>query len=540
MNPKAIDVAMRRVPADLLLRNVRLFNLVTGELERTEIAIAGETIAGIGEGYEALETIDAEGLTAVPGFTDAHVHIESSLVTPYAWEEMVLPHGTTSAVCDPHELANVAGTPAIDYFLACTKGMVLRLQVNIPSCVPALPSEVAGARLDAEAIAPYAEGHGLSEMMNVPGVLGKDPDVLRKLELFSGHPIDGHLPLVGGDALNALCAAGIANDHESSQVAEALEKLRRGMTVFLRAGSLGDNIGTLAPLLTLTHSEHCCLCTDDRDPSDILEHGHIDAAIRIAIAQGCDPLAVYRAASLAPARHFGWRNRGLLAPGYVADIVLLSDLNACTVTQVICRGKCVTPDLLAQRPPAPDVSRFLHSVKCAPLTAESFKEPTADRFAIGLTDGTIVTEQVPLPTPDCNLVALIARHGTDERIGTAWVKGFGLTRGALASTIGHDSHNLCVVGASREEMALAANALRECGGGFAVVEGSDVKALLPLPVGGLMSPLSGVELAETHLELQAAARALCPALHSPMMALAFLPLPVIPAARVTLDGFTAV
>ena len=291
-----VDVALRRRPADLLIRGARLFDLATGELTHADLALAGDHIAAVGEGYEGRETLDARGLTAVPGFVDAHCHIESSLLTPYEWERLVLPHGVTAAVCDPHELANVAGRAAIDYFRACAAGMLLRLQVQIPSCVPALPSEEAGARLPAEAIVPYARDAALAEFMNVPGVLGGDPDALAKLAAFSGRPIDGHAPLASGDALNALCAVGIANDHETCSVPEALEKLRRGMTLLIRAGSVAKNLEALAPLLTLTLCDRLCLCTDDRDPLDVRDEGHLDAAIRVAIAQGCDPLAVYRAA----------------------------------------------------------------------------------------------------------------------------------------------------------------------------------------------------------------------------------------------------
>ena len=274
-----IDVAMRRRPADLVIKGARFFNLATGELERADLALCGERIAAVGEGYEGLETLDATGLTAVPGFVDAHCHIESSLLTPYAWERLVLPHGVTAAVCDPHELANVGGAAAIDFFRRSAAGMLLRLQVQVPSCVPALPTESAGAVLDAAAIAPYAADAALAEFMNLPGLLGKAPDALAKLAAFSGRPIDGHAPLAEGDALNAICAAGLANDHESSAVPEALAKLRRGMTILIRAGSVARNLADLAPLLTLTLCDRLCLCTDDRDPLDIRDEGHLDAAI---------------------------------------------------------------------------------------------------------------------------------------------------------------------------------------------------------------------------------------------------------------------
>ena len=540
---RQIAVALEEEPADVVIRGGRVFDLVTGELRRADVAIAGEWIVGLGEGYEAHEVVEAEGLTLVPGFVDAHCHIESSLVTPYAWEEAVLMRGTVAAVCDPHELANVCGSAAIDFFRRAAEGMVMHLQVQVSSCVPALPSEEAGARLGAEALAPYAAaGLSLAEMMNVPGVLGRDPEVLAKLAAFSGRPIDGHAPCLSGRALDGYLTAGIANDHECSTVDEALEKLRRGMTLFLRAGSVGRDLARLAPLLTLTHCDHLCLCTDDRDPLDIREHGHMDAAIRQAIALGCDPLAVYRAASLSPARHFGWRRRGLVAPGYLADIVLVSDLAECRVAGVICRGQTVDPERFEQRPPCPVPEGFCGSVKMRTVSAADYAPPEPGP-AIGVREGSLLTDAVDWSAAQANgdlaVAALIERHGGSGRIGRAWVTGFGLKRGALASTVGHDSHNLCVVGTSPEEMALAANAVRDCGGGFAVVLEGHVAAILPLPVGGLMSERPAAEVADALAALRAAAQKTGTVLENPFLSLAFLPLPVIPAARLTLGGFQA-
>lgn len=534
-----IEVAMRRKPADYVIKGARIFDLITGELRRQDIAICGCRIAAIGEAYDGIRQIDAQGLTAVPGFTDAHCHIESSMVTPQAWERMVLPRGITSAVCDPHELVNVAGTAALDYFIAAAQTLLMHLQVQIPSCVPALPSEEAGARLDACALSPYASRQALAEFMNVPGVISADTDVVNKLAAFSGRPIDGHAPLVSGDALNALCAAGITNDHECSTPEEALLKLRSGMTILIRAGSVGRNLEALAPLLEMELSGNLCLCTDDRDPRDVMREGHLDAAIRKAIALGRDPLAVYRAACLTPARHFGWRDRGLLAPGYRADIVLMPDLADCRAQIVFANGTLVTEEAFNARPPAPDCAPFRNSIQLnRPFSAADFAAPDAENRVIQVTDGTLLTAETTREACEIApaILALAARHGTSSKIGKAWVQGFALTEGALASTVGHDSHNLCVVGSSPEAMAIAANALRDCGGGFAVVQGGKVTGLLPLPIGGLLSDAPWTEVAAALEQLHAAAHATgCP-LSNPFLALAFLPLPVIPSARITLEG----
>ncbi len=535
---KRIDVALRRQPADVVIRKVRLFDLVTGELRQVDIAIAGETIVAVGEGYEGKRMIEGAGLTAVPGFIDAHCHIESTLMTPYAFEQAVLPRGTVATVCDPHELANVAGTQAIDYFHACAKQMLLRLEVHTPSCVPALPSEETGAVLDAEALRPYAGRSDLSEFMNIPGILAKDPDVLAKLSDFALGIIDGHAPLVSGDALNAICSVGIANDHESSNISEALEKLRQGMTLFLRAGSVGRDLPQLLPLITLTHADRLCFCTDDRDPIELTTEGHIDDAIRTAIQGGCDPLAVYRAACLTPARHFGWQQMGLLAPGYEANIVLLSDLNTCAVTQVICRGEVISEETFARRAPAPGTEAFQHSIRCAALRPEDFMPPASPQVVIGIEEGSLLTQAIPYSETltDVATVALIARYGKSQRIGRGLVHGFGLQRGALASSVGHDSHNLCVVGVSQDDCALAANALRTCGGGFAVACDGKLLATLPLPVGGLMSEAPYATLAQQLTALREAVASLGCTLKAPFPTLSFLPLPVIPFARITLDG----
>ncbi|MEG1479883.1 MAG: adenine deaminase [Kiritimatiellia bacterium] len=536
-----IDIALHRRPADSVIKDVRIFDLATGELRQADIALCGERIAAVGVGYEGLTQIDGKGLTAVPGFVDAHCHIESSLVTPYEFERCVLPHGTTAAVCDPHELANVSGGDAIEFFLQSARRMLMRLSVHVPSCVPALPTEEAGAVLDCAALRPYSGTAGLSEFMNVPGVLEKNADVLAKLSLFSYRPIDGHAPLVSGNALTALCAAGIANDHESSSPEEALEKIRNGMTVFLRAGSVGRNLPALTSLLSLTLSGRVCLCTDDRDPLDIRNEGHIDAAIRTALHAGCDPLAVYRAASLTPARHYGWEFRGLIAPGWFADIVLLSNLSECTVERVICRGKIVDEACFDARLPEPSFAPFRNSLRCGHLEERDLHAPDRPERVIGVQDGCLITQDLPYDRSmkDLATVCLIARHGKSSRIGRALVQGFGMTGGAIASSVGHDSHNLCVVGTNETDSAVAANALIDCGGGFAVALNGALLATLPLPLGGLFSNQRHEAVADGLEALRVHVRRTGTTLTNPLIALSFLPLPVIPFARITLSGLVS-
>ena len=551
-----IDQAQGNKPASLVIRNVSIFSLITGRMEQGEIAVCGDRIIGIGGPYEGECEIDGSGMIAVPGFIDAHVHVESSMITPFEFERCVLPHGVTTAICDPHELANVAGTGALDYFLECARRMCMDLRVQISSCVPATALETAGASLSAEELRTYvAEPHscGLAEFMNIPGILARDPEVLAKLALYQGR-IDGHCPLLSGKALNACICAGLRNCHESDFLAEAEEKLARGMQILIREGSVGRNLKTLLPLITVANSPFLCFCSDDRNPLDIEEAGHLDAMIARSIAGGADPLAVYRVACWSPAQHFGLHDRGLIAPGRRADIVLLSDLERCRIAMVLKNGKPVDERLFASRPAPPDPTPFCNSIRCAAVSAEAFRVvSTRPRTpVIGIRRLSLLTDHLELTLPVANgakqcdpdqdtaKVAVLERHGRNGNIAVGFVKGFGLKTGAIASSVGHDSHNLCTVGVSDEDMALAVNALRESGGGFSVAAGGRVLDLLPLPIGGLLSCHDFETVAAELRRIHAAVKKLgCP-LETPFLQLAFLPLPVIPFLRITDRGLVDV
>lgn len=552
---KCIDQALAREPADLVIRNTRLFNLVTGELAETDIAICGSRIVGTYEGYRGRREIDGRGLIAVPGFIDTHVHCESTLVTPAQFDQCVLPRGTTTAICDPHEICNVLGLDGLRYFLDSALATAMDLRVQLSSCVPASALETSGAELLAGDLLPF-RGHpkvlGLAEFMNFPGVFSKRPDVIEKLAAFQDGHIDGHAPLVTGRELNAYLACNIRTCHETTSLPEAWEKLRKGMQLLIRDGSVAKDVKTLSPAITPETSALCGFCTDDRNPLDIFEEGHLDHLIRTAIKCGVKPLDAYRTASLSAAQGFGLRDRGLIAPGKRADIVLLEDLEACAVKSVFSAGRLVEEiDFAGLNPPAPI---GLASMKRDPVTPEDFHAlgsgPTGP--VIGVVPGRIVTEHLRLtlpyrggqrhadPAQDVLKVAVVARHGRNRNIGTAFVKGFGFTAGALASSVGHDSHNICVVGSNDTDMALAVNRILALGGGFAAVQNGEVTGEIALPVAGLFSRKSAGEVREELLRLRKAVSGMgCP-LAEPFIQLAFLPLPVIPHLKITDMGLVDV
>ncbi|QYZ70566.1 adenine deaminase [Neotabrizicola shimadae] len=550
-----IDQGRGVAPADLVLKGGRVFDLVSGDLVETDVAICGDTIVGVLGTYQGRREIDLAGRVLVPGFIDTHLHVESSAVTPFEFDRCVCPRGVTTAICDPHEIANVCGLAGIRYFLEASAHLVMDLRVQLSSCVPSTHMETAGARLEAAdlvGLMDHPKVIGLAEFMNFPGVLMKDEGCLAKLETFRGRHIDGHAPLLRGNDLNGYLAAGIRTEHEATTYEEGLEKLRKGMRVLIREGSVSKDLHALAPLLTERFSPYLCLCTDDRNPLDIAEHGHLDHMIRTAIAMGQPALAVYRAASLSAAEAFGLKDRGLIAPGKRADIAVIDSLEGCHASLVLAGGVVADAAAFAARGWVEPVARG--SVKAGQVVAEDFRTGgnRAETPVIGILPGKIITEHLsfdiapvdgdkrPDVARDLVKIAVIERHGKNGNRATGFVKGFGLQRGAIGSTVCHDHHNIAVVGADYADMALAANRLREIEGGFVVVLGGRVLAELALPVAGLMS-LEPFEVVHDRLvDLRAAAKSMGVVLEEPFLQLAFLALPVIPHLKITDRGLVDV
>jgi adenine deaminase len=551
-----IDQARGKGPADLVIKSVGIFDLTSGEMAMGDIAIAGDRIVGTYETYSGATEIDGRGLIAVPGFIDSHVHCESTLVPPLEFDRCVVPRGTTTAICDPHEICNVLGVRGLKFFLKCAEVTVMDLRVQLSSCVPATHLETSGARLEAKDLLPFKTHPkvlGLAEMMNVPGVLNKDPGVLHKLAAFSDVQIDGHSPLLSSYDLNAYIAAGMRNCHETTSADEAREKLAKGMQILIREGTVSKDLAALAELLTTERAPFLALCTDDRNPLDIAEEGHIDYLIRAAIGRGVRPLDAYRAATWSAARHFGLFDRGLVAPGQRADIVLLEDLATCKVHSVICRGAPVTPDRFRTRPDVALVG--LDSVKLRPVTADTFYVPRGTGESppvIGVRPGTILTDRLAINVSsregafvgdvalDILKVAVLGRHNRHGNVGHGFVKGFGLRHGAIASSVGHDSHNVCVIGCTDSDMAVAVNRLIEIKGGFVAAVDGKVTAELALPVAGLMSDRPFEEVEQGLRKLRSAVSAMGTTLHEPFLQMAFLALPVIPHLRITDMGLVDV
>ncbi len=553
---KIIKYARGEEEVDLLLKNVRLVNVLSGEIYLTNVAVARTKIVGFGE-YRAKEVLDLDGYYLCPGFIDGHVHIESSMLTIPEFAKAVVPHGTTAVVIDPHEIANVLGLDGIRYMLESSKYNPLSVYVMLPSCVPATDMETSGSQLASYDLAPLFSNPwvlGLAEMMNYPGVIFGESEVLAKIASARGHPIDGHAPGLTGKDLAAYIAAGIGSDHECTTIEEAREKLRLGMYVMIREGSTAKNLRDLLPLVTPTNARRMMFVTDDRHPGDLIKEGHIDHIIRLAIDQGIDPVLAIQMATLNPAEYFGLKDLGAIAIGRQADMVLFDNFKDFRILKVWRAGTLVAEDGKIIPWERPQRSIPLRSSMNIKWDGVDFRIPAQSSKVkvIEIIPGQIITRKLVTEAKivdgyavadtdrDILKIAVIERHTASGNMGKGFVKGFGLKRGALASSVAHDSHNIVVVGVSDEDMMKAVKEIEAMKGGLVAVADGQVLARLPLPVAGLMSEKSAHEVHAELEELLKASKALGCTLEEPFMALSFLALPVIPELKLTDKGLVDV
>ena len=544
------------IEIDLLLSGGCIANLLSGEVHRADVAIHKGRIAGFDCGT-ARETLDLDGKILAPGFIDGHVHIESSMVTVPEYARAVVPRGTTTVVADPHEIANVWGEAGVRYMLESSRDVPLNVFLMLPTCVPATNLESSGAALDADALAGLMQEEsvlGLAEVMNYPGVIFRDPEVMKKLRLAGGKRIDGHAPGLKGRDLSAYISAGISSDHECTSLKEAEEKLRCGMYIMLREGSASKNLLDLLPLVTPKNSRQFLFVSDDRHPADILSEGHIDFMVKTAIEQGLDPIIALQIASINAARYFGFRDLGAIAPGYRADIAVLDELENPNVIRVIKDGKVVAEDgdLIARlgRP----VTAGHKSMQIGPIGLRSFeiRAESGPANVIGVVPKQIITKSLQFFPKilkgkvvsdidrDILKMAVVERHKATGNVGLGLVQGFGLVSGALATSVTHDSHNIAVFGVSEEDMREAVLAVVRMGGGLVAVAEGEVLSSLPLPVAGLLSEGYMRDVAEGIADCIDAAHRLGCKLVDPFMTLSFLCLPVIPELKLTDRGLVDV
>ena len=559
MNKKhLIRVAQGLEPADLVLKNAEVFHVYTGEFILCDIAIADGYIAGTGS-YFGIEEIDMEGRYITPGFIDAHVHIESSMLTPYQFAKAALPCGVTTIVTDPHEIANVCGAKGIQYMLDATEQLPLNVYFMLPSCVPATDFEDSGAVLLAEDLEPFMEHPrvlGLAEVMNAPGVLQQDENVMAKLEMAGKGRIDGHAPGLTSSQLMGYAAAGITTDHECITKEQALDRLRAGIKVMLREGSAAKNMRGLLPTVNPDTAPYFMFCADDKIPAELLDSGYINYMVKTAIEEGVSVANALQIATINAARHYGIKDAGAILPGRRADLLVFDNLDEWKPRQVYKDGRlAVDNGRLLQEGRNCDSSSLEHTVNLATVTVESFRLPLKTEMAnvIGLVPYQIVTNKAVLSVKrvdgcavsdvenDILKLAVLERHHATGNIGLGLVKGFGLKRGALASTVGHDSHNLIVIGTNDEDMLAAVQELQRIGGGICIAEDGQIRGALPLPVGGLMTNEPALMVAKQQAEMIALAREMgVPEFYSPFLTLAFLSLPVIPSLKLTDRGLVDV
>ncbi len=537
-------------PAHLLLKNARLVNIFSGEIIETDVAVTRSRIVGLGKGYEADEVVDLEGSYLAPGFIDAHVHIESSMAPPSEFARTVVPHGVTTVITDPHEIANVLGLDGIRFMFENAKHGPLSMYVMASSCVPATAMETNGATLhwyDLVSLKSDPWVLGLAEVMNFPGVIYGDDEVLDKLRIFREDVIDGHAPGVSGKALQAYIATGIRSDHEATTVEEAMEKLRSGMTIFIREATNAHNLKTLLPMVNEFNHHRICFCTDDRQPADLLGQGTIDYMVRTAIAEGVDPIMAIRMATWNPAQYFRLYDRGAIMPGRRADMIVFDDLQAPQPRLVFRGGKLVARDGVMTLPPRVIPQRALRHTMNVAWEKVTFDIPAEGRIArvIGHIPDQLVTEHLQMEVPiveglaqadpdrDILKMAVIERHMHSGNVGKGFIHGIGLKRGALASSVAHDHHNIVVVGADDVSMMTAARRVAAMGGGLVAADGDQVLAEVPLPLAGLMSKEPMGVIRDQVDAAIAAAQHLGSPLHDPFMGMSFMALEVIPSLKLT-------
>jgi adenine deaminase len=555
---RMISVAKGDSPADLVLVNARILNTISGEIEEGDIAVCEGKVAGVGEYRNGGEVVDIAGKYVVPGLIDGHIHPESSMLHIARYAEAVVPRGVSAIVTDLHEISNVTGLHGARYMIECAEPLPLDLHFMVPSCVPATHLETAGAELTADDITAalsWAETIGLGEMMNFPGVLFADNNVLAKIEAASGRVIDGHAPGVGGKDLNAYIACGITSDHECTVLAEADEKLRRGMHVMIREGSSEKNLEALLPLVTDKTYGRCMFVVDDRSCADLLRDGDIDAVVRKAIKLGLEPVRAIQLATINTANYFGLARIGAIAPGYVANMMVTSDLSSLDAEKVYYHGRLVAENGAPLFAPSIDQNdEMTRTMNIKPFTVEALRMPSSmkERSIIGIVPNQIITRKldeqakvdggfvVPDVERDILKLAVVERHRATGNIGLGLVKGIGLKNGALASSIAHDSHNIVAVGTSDNDLYAAIKEVETMGGGLAVAAGGSIVDSLPLPIAGLLSDKPLKDVVGKFESLKKAAAGLGAALDDPFATLSFLALPVIPELRLTDKGLVDV
>ena len=555
-----IGVAKGEIPADLLIKNTQVVNVFSGKIFTADVAITEKYIAGIGDYQTGKQIIDAKNLYLIPGLMDAHIHLESTLLTPSAFARAVISHGTTSIFIDPHEIANVLGIKGINYMLKATENLPLNVFILVPSCVPATNLETSGASITAEKIAKLLQHPrvvGLAEMMNFPGVINADKTVLGKIMATHATQkvIDGHAPLLTGKMLQAYIGVGIDSDHETTQLNEAIEKLEAGMWLMLRQGTAAKNLLTLLPAVNSFTVHRCLLCCDDKEPTDLQKQGHIDHLIKLAIKAGINPIWAIKMATINCAQRFGIKRLGAIAPGYRADLVLVKNLKDFQIETVIKNGKVIFEEgtLKVSLSPyiEPEVTNTVHLKDISPDDFRIFVQGKKVRV-IGLLPDQIITkhlikevtknreEIVADLEQDIIKIAVIERHHATGNIGLGLISGLGLKKGAIASSVSHDSHNIVVAGVNNQDMYIAVKAVEKMQGGFVLVENEMVKAGLALPIAGLISPLSAQEVGFHMKTLCQEAKNLGISLPNPFLTLSFVALPVIPELRLTDKGLVDV